>query len=223
MEKSSVQDDKIEIIETSIEQDANEFGLHIRQGGWRMGLLVARNVQPGTGGPRPERTAQTCAVRKISARQFADIAGNIAPNTVTKHLNAWNRAAEAGYVLFADNLSPGDEIDLDNEKLPSWKSFFSPKQNGTNSSAHSKSIDSVVESDFIDIIANTETKDLTERELCYDTATQLLETMFDLHNDYEPEVVSQIMEPERINDLILKLEMTYRALGTYINSLKGIK
>ena len=28
----------------SIDNDAREFGQHLKQGGWRLGLLVARNM-----------------------------------------------------------------------------------------------------------------------------------------------------------------------------------
>jgi hypothetical protein len=29
----------------SLDNDAREFGQHFKQGGWRLGLLVARNVK----------------------------------------------------------------------------------------------------------------------------------------------------------------------------------
>jgi hypothetical protein len=36
-------------MEPTTELDAREFGIHVRQGGWRLGLLVARNVEPRKG------------------------------------------------------------------------------------------------------------------------------------------------------------------------------
>lgn len=36
--------------ESTVDSDAREFGQHFRQGGWRLGLLVARNVKPGKAG-----------------------------------------------------------------------------------------------------------------------------------------------------------------------------
>jgi hypothetical protein len=38
----------------AITADATEFGNHMRQGGWRLGLLVARNVAVAPGRVAPE-------------------------------------------------------------------------------------------------------------------------------------------------------------------------
>ena len=45
---------------SQLERDAAEFGIGVRCGGWRLGLLVARNVEPGTAG-RPTEESRTSA------------------------------------------------------------------------------------------------------------------------------------------------------------------
>ena len=62
------------------ELDASEFGNHVRQGGWRLGLLVARNVEKGkgNGGDRrsdqfPNRETETGG--KVNALTFAEMSG----------------------------------------------------------------------------------------------------------------------------------------------------
>ncbi|WP_138998293.1 hypothetical protein [Rhodococcus zopfii] len=49
---------------------------HVRQGGWRLGALVACSVEKGTGNGRPPKSAATAALSgKVSAREFAEVAG----------------------------------------------------------------------------------------------------------------------------------------------------
>lgn len=100
--------------------DAQEFGLHLKQGGWRLGLLVARNVEKGSGGPR---TGAIAPVSKVALREFAEASGTT-HTRVARYLEAWTRAAEAGHVPAASELSPGVEIDLDVETLPDWSKFY---------------------------------------------------------------------------------------------------
>jgi len=105
-------------------KDAGEFGLHVGRGhGWRLGLLVARNVEPGEGeggtyADRNERYSE-----KVSARAFAKKAGTSAPR-VLRYYTGWERAAAAGLVPAAHELRPGDEPDIDLSKLPAWKDFY---------------------------------------------------------------------------------------------------
>lgn len=117
---------------SSINNDAREFGLHVKQGGWRLGLLVARNVQKLQSGSGGDPGAITPG-GKVSARQFAEIAG-CGKDRVSRYLDAWNRAATAGHVDPADELSPGQEIDLNWETLPDWGQFYTSVSGGYNGS-----------------------------------------------------------------------------------------
>jgi len=112
----------------AVEHDAREFGLHVKQGGWRLGLLVARNVEPGTGqGARQPRDDRPEV--KVSANVFAEMSGVSRPR-VTRHLDAWEKAAAKGYVPAADSLSPGEDIDLDVDALPDWNEFYDASKAG---------------------------------------------------------------------------------------------
>jgi len=122
-------------MEPSIELDAREFGVHVRQGEWRLGLLVARNVEPGEGQGRKLRSNLVSIETKISAGEFARRAGTSA-SRVLRYLEAWDRAAEAGHVPSSSELTPGDEVDLNVEKLPPWHMYYtsvkqSPQQTTT--------------------------------------------------------------------------------------------
>lgn len=65
-------------------------GQHVKLGGWRLGLLVARNVEKGTPG-RPSENVPIGTFKR-SAREFAELAG-VGKNKVLRYLEAWNRAA----------------------------------------------------------------------------------------------------------------------------------
>src|SRR5262245_7607975 len=78
-------------IAATIELDAREFGIHVKQGGWRLGLLVARNVEPGAGAgertdlePRNDRSE----VGKVSASRFAEQSQTSVPR-VMRYLHGW--------------------------------------------------------------------------------------------------------------------------------------
>jgi hypothetical protein len=101
--------------------DAREFGAHLRQGGWRLGLLVARNV-----------VRAKAADGKVPAAEFAREAGTTG-GRVTRFLDAWDKAAEAGLVPAAATLKPGKEVRLDAEKLPPWGEFYVLPQSNTAS------------------------------------------------------------------------------------------
>jgi hypothetical protein len=102
----------------TINQDAREFGLHMRQGGWRLGLLVARNVVVA-----PGRVAPETLLPKVNATHFAKIAGT-SNDRVLRHLAAWERAANAGLVPHSASLTPGSDVDLDVERLPAWGPIY---------------------------------------------------------------------------------------------------
>lgn len=105
-----------------IELDAQEFGLHLKQGGWRLGLLVARDVEPGVGsGTRTDLGASIPRLGegKVSAETFAEMAKSTSQR-VMRYYRAWERYADRGRVPHAADLSPGDEPDLNWDLLPHW-------------------------------------------------------------------------------------------------------
>jgi len=106
-----------------VQRDAEEFGVHVKAGGWRLGLLVARNVEKlGRGRPRNSEVSE---FSKVPASVFAGIAG-ITDKTVMRYLSAWEHAAADGIVPPAANLSPGQDIDLDLDKLGDWSAYYPP-------------------------------------------------------------------------------------------------
>jgi len=60
----------------------------VKLGGWRLGLLVARNVERGTAG-RPSDNRYNCTDLKLSATRFAEMAGVSRPKVI-RYLDAWN-------------------------------------------------------------------------------------------------------------------------------------
>lgn len=105
-----------------VQRDAEEFGVHVKAGGWRLGLLVARNVEKGSGGPR---TGATAPVAKTTAREFAERSGT-SHTRVMRYLSAWEHAAADGLVPPAASLNPGQEVDLDLDKLGNWTDYYPP-------------------------------------------------------------------------------------------------
>jgi hypothetical protein len=111
------------------EDDAREFGVHVRQGGWRLGLLVARRVEPGTGqgenvGAKYPKS-QTGQTDKVSASTFAKAAGTD-QHRVMRYYRAWHAAAIAGLVPHPGDLQPSEDPPLDVERLPDWSEFYPP-------------------------------------------------------------------------------------------------
>lgn len=109
---------KRNIVDEAITDDATEFGLHMRQGGWRLGLLVARNVKIA-----PGRVAPETLLPKINATEFARRAGT-SNDRVIRHYAAWQRAANAGLVPDADTLNPANTVDLNVDRLPAWGPIY---------------------------------------------------------------------------------------------------
>lgn len=113
-----------------IECDAREFGQHVKLGGWRLGLLVARNVEAGAGNGGDRRSDQwnncTAETGKVSANEFARRAGVSRPK-VMRYLEAWNKAsADIEELPTADELAPGNEIDLPEEwcEAHPWSDYY---------------------------------------------------------------------------------------------------
>lgn len=109
-----------------IEFDALEFGQHVKLGGWRLGLLVARNVEKSKAG-RPAANRNNCNDFKMSATKFAELAGVSTPK-VLRYLDAWNKAAaDIEELPSSDELAPGNEIDLSEEwcEAHPWSAYYS--------------------------------------------------------------------------------------------------
>lgn len=66
-------------------------GQHVKLGGWRLGLLVARNVEKSSRGG--DTTISQLGNGKLPAYRFAELAG-VGKNKVLRYLEAWNRAAD---------------------------------------------------------------------------------------------------------------------------------
>lgn len=101
--------------------DAAEFGIHVRQGGWRLGLLVARNVTRSK--PGSTKIVARATIKKVSATQFAKSSGTSA-DRVLRYLDAWKAAADQGHVPMPDTLTPGEEVDINMLTLPEWSTFY---------------------------------------------------------------------------------------------------
>lgn len=107
-----------------VQRDAEEFGVHVKAGGWRLGLLVARNVEKGVGTGRPKK-GETVSREKVSAAEFAQ-QSTTSTARVLRYLSAWEHAAADGLVPPAHALSPGEDIDLDLDKLGDWDAYYPP-------------------------------------------------------------------------------------------------
>ena len=107
-----------------VELNAQEFGQHVRQGGWRLGYLVATSVEKGTGG---HRTVPIETVDKVSARWFSEESG-VSPAKVLRYLEAWNRASDDLGIEHADDMHPGYECDWLTEEWVEqhpWGKYYS--------------------------------------------------------------------------------------------------
>jgi hypothetical protein len=109
---------------TIIDDDAREYGEHVRHGGWRLALLVARSVErdAGHGGKPIDR-----AVSKTSATKFAVMSGTT-HSRVLRHLDAWEKAADAGHVAHAADIEPGQEVALPAAEL--WTTMYDATASG---------------------------------------------------------------------------------------------
>jgi len=118
----------------TIEADAREFGLHDRQGPWRLGLLIARSVTVGKDHGvnlkyRDEDVShETSSNGKVSARDFAMMSGT-STKRVMKYFRAWEKAAKEGLVPQSSELEPGQELNtLLVDRLPDWGKYYEVEQ-----------------------------------------------------------------------------------------------
>lgn len=92
----------------SIEDNAAAFGRYF-EGGWQLGLYVARSVHKQSGVGRPPKSEQVR--NKVSCARFAGLAG-VSERTVQLYYDAWQLAAEGGRCTPVEQLSPDDEDPL---------------------------------------------------------------------------------------------------------------
>ncbi|MEU3397987.1 hypothetical protein [Streptomyces filamentosus] len=119
-------------------QDARDFGVYARTGGWTFALKVARSVRPG-GQP-----AEGTAARKVSARAFAALAG-CSPERVMRHYKAWDMAADDGLVPQFEVLEPGADIELPDADV--WLSYYTSRNSA--SSVRGQAISAAAEAEGI--------------------------------------------------------------------------
>jgi hypothetical protein len=122
-----------------VDDDAREFGQHVKQGGWRLGFLVARCCDPSSKGGRPpkeENRPQVNSSGKVSLREFAAKAG-VSPAQISYCYKAWQLAAEDGHCAPAEQLSPEDEdgsredLEEDDEHTrESWLTYYRKARDG---------------------------------------------------------------------------------------------
>jgi hypothetical protein len=126
--------------ESQTVRDAKEFGVGVRCGGWRLGLLVARNVTPGKAGRpaaednrSPENDSEPV---KLSMNKFAELAG-VSVSHVKYYYDAWELASKASLVPSAGSIQPGDEdidveadsIEVDDNPRTHWTHFYNLAKN----------------------------------------------------------------------------------------------
>lgn len=103
--------------------------------GWSLGLLVASSVAGYGETPKPwesegishrtwYRRNGSLKGKKISSREFAKRA-QIDRETISKYLMAWNKASVDGLVPHSSQLTPGQEIILDERHTPElWDTYY---------------------------------------------------------------------------------------------------
>lgn len=128
-EELDTEEELREVAPTS-ELDAKELETHETLGGWRKGLLVARNVRDDYGdGDKPweaegiskatwYRKRETSAgnasssLKKLSIRAFSKLS-NLDQETISKYLKIWNLAVADGLPIPApSDLVPGQDVDF---------------------------------------------------------------------------------------------------------------
>lgn len=84
----------------------------MKLGGWRLGLLVARNCyNPGRGRMSKSTIDDLKALGKVPMSVFAREA-DVSDMKVARFLEAWNRAAaDIEELPTSDELAPGSELD----------------------------------------------------------------------------------------------------------------
>ncbi|MFB1298797.1 hypothetical protein ACAG24_025165 [Mycobacterium sp. pW049] len=110
-----------------VEDDAARFSRNF-EGGWQLGLLVARDVCKRA---RPGKPSESEQVRnKVSCSKFAELA-RVSERTVQLVYDIWQLAAEEGHCTPAEQLLPGDDdpklsaVDVrSQEHREMWRNFY---------------------------------------------------------------------------------------------------
>lgn len=134
-----------------IDRDAHTFGVFAEHGGWMFALLVARSARKGGPGPRlaesgaesDEPSAEpSVAVTGLAAEEsLSGEADKVSFKTfarrarcdvkrVSRYHRAWERAAQAGIVPPAAQLSPGQDVLLPPPE--SWATYFTTYEPGND-------------------------------------------------------------------------------------------
>ncbi|WP_146778968.1 hypothetical protein [Actinomadura craniellae] len=120
-----------------ITKDAQDFGTYARNGGWIFGLMVARSVRPNKRSGRSRsgkdatatETSDTYSNEKVSAGEFALKAG-CSRERVMRFYRAWARAADAQVVQPAEDLVPGQVVELPDPE--GWAEYFTMYEQSTD-------------------------------------------------------------------------------------------
>lgn len=110
------------------QDNADEYGRHVRNGGAELSLLVAKSVKPGvrqkasaTGDSKANGPA---ADRKCSSTEFAGRA-KVSKMTVAAHLKAWDDAIELGIKMpDRERLSPSSQVKLPVRFVSEWSTIY---------------------------------------------------------------------------------------------------
>lgn len=213
---------------SQLDKDADEFGAHVKAGGWRLGLLVARNVHVGEhGGDRSSATLQL--KEKVTAAEFAKKAG-VSERTVRNYYKAWELAADAGKVTHAakldkDSLEDLDQMEDDDEtdenRRQIWRDFLraairgnkketppapkpnprAPQQNSTPAETPEKE-EEIDTSDIDSGIMSTALTDMLETTRVLNGKVKAVETIL---NERDLEVLDEIESEAR--ELIETIEL----------------
>jgi hypothetical protein len=121
-------------INQQVERDAVAFGKFIKDGGaWHFAMLAARSTFKG----RANTVANSALAElgKVTTQDFAEMAG-CNDVTVMRYRNKWDEKANEYGLPLADDLKPGDEVDL--STLPKWPG--TDNRDGTEERHVSKSV-----------------------------------------------------------------------------------
>lgn len=209
---------------TQLNSDAKEFGVGVRCGGWRLGLLVARNVAHGGSGGRPtaENRSPENGSEKVSISKFAELAG-VSKSHVKYYLDAWELAAKAGLVPSSDQITPGeDDIDIEADSIEvednprtHWTHFYqlakTPQKESKEPKTKEKKQDSVESEIDEDFGISSSDEPMTEDEAAEADSSiqrnQLLEIL-----ESTQAIVARLSRIDSVSDNSILLQIASAAL-----------
>jgi len=160
IENSTMIAEEIADLNPNTEMDFKELKEHVKSGGWRLGLLVARNVRNDYGSLSREKPWElegisrstwyrqqdettvnsVTVVSKVHSRTCSKITG-ISHTEILRYLKAWNLAVADGLpILSSSDLVPGQSVSfdaLDDSDKPvftqkSWDNYFKTPSGGSD-------------------------------------------------------------------------------------------